>query len=136
MSQLHGGEAAAEEPSEGFVEDLAEVGSGFLAATVDTLRAIPGVVGLDFTTVEDETSSTVDESIRRSFEESGGGSGAAAALAFMVFVLLYTPCMAAVAAFRHEFGTRWTLVSVFGQLAIAWLAALAVFQGARLLGWG
>ena len=53
-----------------------------------------------------------------------------------MFVLLYTPCVAAVAAFRQEFGTRWMLVSVFGQLGIAWLAALLVYQGGRVLGLG
>jgi ferrous iron transport protein B len=136
MSQLHGGGEPTGEPAGGLVDDLVGIGSGFLDASWETLRAIPGVVGLDFSRVEDQTSSTVDQRIRRSFEESGGGRGAVAALAFMVFVLLYTPCMAAVAAFRHEFGTRWTLVSVFGQLAIAWLVALVVFQGSRLVGVG
>ena len=138
MSQLYGGggDEEADEASPGFVEDLREIGSSFLEASWDTVRAVPGVFGLDFTDVEDTTSTAVDDRIRESFEESGGGRGALAALAFMVFVLLYTPCVAAVAAFRQEFGTRWMLVSVFGQLGIAWLAALLVFQGGRMLGLG
>jgi ferrous iron transport protein B len=57
-------------------------------------------------------------------------------MAFLVFVLLYTPCMAAVAAFRQEFGARWTWVSVVGQSVVAWTGALLVFQGGRLLGLG
>ncbi|NIQ53004.1 MAG: ferrous iron transport protein B, partial [Gammaproteobacteria bacterium] len=87
----------------------------FLSATWDTLRAVPAVFGLDFTDVGDQAPDAVDDRIRDSFEASGGGSGMLAALAFMVFVLLYTPCVAAVAAFRQEFGTRWMLVQVFGQ---------------------
>jgi ferrous iron transport protein B len=59
-----------------------------------------------------------------------------AALAFMVFVLIYTPCMVAVAAEAQELGIKWTLVSVFGQLVLAWLMAFLVFQGGQLLGLG
>jgi len=137
MSQVYGGAGEEDEGgSPGFLEDLGEIGGGFLAAAVDTLKAIPGVIGLDFTEVDDETAASVHRRIRESFEVSSGGRGAAAALAFMVFVLLYTPCMAAVAAFRHEFGTRWTLALVVGQLVIAWSAAFVVFQGGRLLGPG
>ncbi|MBN2114749.1 MAG: ferrous iron transport protein B [Acidimicrobiia bacterium] len=125
-----------EEAGQGFVADLREIGSGFAGAAWDTLRAIPAVVGLSFVDLEDDASSHLQSAIRSSFEESSGGHGALAGLAFMVFVLLYTPCMAAVAAFRHEFGARWTWVSVIGQFLIAWLGALITFQGGRLLGLG
>ena len=54
----------------------------------------------------------------------------------MVFVLLYTPCMATVAAERHELGAKWMWLNLGGQLVIAWLAALLVFQAGRLLGVG
>jgi ferrous iron transport protein B len=137
MSQLYTGERPpGYEPSNGFGGDLREIGTGFVAAAWDTLRAIPGVVGLRFVDLEDDASTALQSAIRNSFEESSGGHGSLAGLAFLVFVLLYTPCMAAVAAFRHEFGTRWTGFMVVGQFLVAWLAALAVFQVARLLGWG
>jgi ferrous iron transport protein B len=54
----------------------------------------------------------------------------------MVFVLLYTPCMAAVAAQRHELGTRWMWGSIIGQTALAWVMALIVFQAGLRLGLG
>ena len=54
-----------------------------------------------------------------------------AALGLMVFCLLYTPCVAAIASVRRELGGRWALAMVFGQFAVAWLAALAV-RGAGL----
>jgi ferrous iron transport protein B len=125
-----------EEAAPGLVADLRGIGSGFVGAAWDTLRAIPGIVGLDFISLEDDSSSQLQSAIRSSFEESSGGQGNLAAMAFLVFVLLYTPCMAAVAAFRHEFGTRWMWVSVVGQLVIAWLGAFIAFQGGRLLGLG
>jgi ferrous iron transport protein B len=71
--------------------------------------------------------------IQSSFEESSGGYGALAAFAFMVFVLLYTPCVVAVAAERQELGTKWMWVSIIGQFALAWLAAFIIFQGGKLL---
>jgi ferrous iron transport protein B len=54
-------------------------------------------------------------------------------VAFNVFVLLYVPCMAATAAMRHEFGWRWMWVQVAYTLALAWVAAVLVFQVGRLL---
>ena len=72
------------------------------------------------------------EAIQADFQETSGGYGALAALAFMVFVLLYTPCVVAIAAERHELGAKWTWTSVLGQLAIAWLVAFVVFQGGKL----
>lgn len=136
MAQLYATEAAeVEEPSSG-VAGLREIATSFVGAAADTLRAIPGVVGLDLLNLEDRSSSGLQTAVRGSFEQSSGGHGALAGLAFMVFVLLYTPCVATVAALRHEFGTRWMWVSVIGQFVVAWLGALMVFQGGLLLGAG
>ena len=52
------------------------------------------------------------------------------AVGMLVFSLLYTPCVAAVASIRRELGRKWSLAVVLGQCTLAWLAALAV----RLLG--
>ena len=63
-----------------------------------------------------------------------GGVAAAlssmAAASMLVFSLLYTPCVAAVAAIRRELGSGWALYVVLCQCAIAWVAALIV----RLIG--
>lgn len=48
------------------------------------------------------------------------------AAALLVFSLLYTPCVAAVASVKRELGGRWALLIVFGQCAIAWIAAFIV----------
>lgn len=52
------------------------------------------------------------------------------AMALLVFCLLYTPCVAAVASIKRELGGKWAVVVVVGQCAIAWLAAGVV----RLIG--
>ena len=53
-----------------------------------------------------------------------------AAASLLVFSLLYTPCVAAVSAIKRELGGKWAAAVVFGQCAIAWVAALIV----RLIG--
>ncbi len=136
VAQLYAVDETAAEDAPGFAADLADVGTSFLEAGADTLRALPAVIGLDFIDLEDDTPTALQAAVRTSFEDSSGGRGQLAALGFMVFVLLYTPCMAAVAAFRQEFGTRWMWVSVIGQFAIAWAGAFIVFQGGRLVGLG
>ena len=54
------------------------------------------------------------------------------AYAFMVFVLLYTPCVAVIATFKKEFGTRMMFLSVGYQLALAWIASFLIYQIGRL----
>ena len=56
--------------------------------------------------------------------------GAVSAASMLVFSLLYTPCVAAIAAIRREMGNRWAIGVVVWQCAVAWVAALAV----RLIG--
>lgn len=54
------------------------------------------------------------------------------ALSFLVFTLLYTPCMAAVAATRREMGSlKWTLAAVAFQTGLAWAISAFVFQIGR-----
>ena len=50
----------------------------------------------------------------------------AAAAAMLVFSLLYTPCVAAIAAIKRELGGKWALAVVFWQCFIAWCFALLV----------
>jgi len=71
--------------------------------------------------------------LRATFEATSGGHAGAAAAAFMVFVLAYTPCLATVAEQKRLFGARWTFGAVGVQLAVAWIAAVLVFQVGRLL---
>jgi ferrous iron transport protein B len=57
------------------------------------------------------------------------------ALSFMTFTLLYTPCLSTVAVQIKEAKSRlFALRSVLWSLGLAWIAALLVFQGGRLLG--
>lgn len=51
-----------------------------------------------------------------------------AALSLLIFCLLYTPCIAAIAAIKRELNGKWSLIVVFGQCLIAWLASFVVYH--------
>ena len=53
--------------------------------------------------------------------------------ALLVFCLLYTPCVAAIASVKRELGGKWAAAMVFGQCLIAWVVAFVVYQIAGLL---
>ncbi len=53
---------------------------------------------------------------------------ALSAFAFMVFVLLYTPCMSAIGTIKKEFGGKFTIFSVLMQLTVAWIGAFLIFN--------
>lgn len=56
------------------------------------------------------------------------------ALSLLVFCLLYTPCVAAIAAIRRELGGKWAAGIVIGQCVIAWLLAGIVYLIGTLAG--
>ena len=72
----------------------------------------------------------------------GGGGGVTAmmssltAASLLVFSLLYTPCVAAVASIRREMGARWAVYVVLWQCFVAWLAAVLVRIIGMMLGLG
>lgn len=56
------------------------------------------------------------------------------AFSFLVFVLLYTPCVAALSAIRKEMGSaKWTAVTIVYQIFVAWLASALVYQFGTLI---
>ena len=59
-----------------------------------------------------------------------------AAASLLVFCLLYTPCVAAIAAIKRELGMKWAVGVVVGQCVIAWVAAFVVHLIGLALGVG
>ena len=53
---------------------------------------------------------------------------AASAASLLVFSLLYTPCVAAIASIRREMGPKWAFIVIIWQCFIAWLAALVTYM--------
>lgn len=81
------------------------------------------------------------ESVVSSLEVLYGGSVLAAitplgAACLLVFSLLYTPCIAAVASIRRELGSKWAVGVVVWQCALAWLFGMLMYWIGMLLGIG
>jgi ferrous iron transport protein B len=147
MSQIYGvddAEASGGETPSTFAEDINEIVTSLANALVltgqeivnivpRTVSLIPGVsmeeVNFLGTEAEEQNTSALELALTSTFVPLS-------AAAFLVFVLLYTPCMTATAAMRQEFGGRWTLYQMAYTFAIAWLGAVIVYQGGLLLGLG
>ncbi|MBQ9599438.1 MAG: ferrous iron transporter B, partial [Clostridia bacterium] len=58
----------------------------------------------------------------------------AAAASLLVFSLLYTPCVAAIASIKREMGSKWAIGVVIWQCAVAWGAGTVIYLIARVFG--
>ncbi len=60
------------------------------------------------------------------------------AVTFLIFCLIYLPCIVAVAVFFRESGSKikWLLFLTFWTTVAAWIISFIVYQGGRLLGFG
>ena len=113
-----------EEPASkvGFTQGLKDLAAGLGTALKDTALAVPQLFGVPSTDLPaDESPSGLAGAI-------GSATHQAAALAYLVFLLLYTPCVATVAAIRQEFGTRWAVFSTAWQLTSAWVCGALAYQ--------
>jgi ferrous iron transport protein B len=52
----------------------------------------------------------------------------ASALAFLVFILLYLPCIATIVAIAAEIGWRWACISVLYNTVLAWIMAYLTYH--------
>jgi ferrous iron transport protein B len=129
-----GGEDSAETSASAVpsvAEDLAEIGTGFLAAADSAARTTLGIIpGVDLMPAQaaEEQDTALSDALAATFTPL-------AALAFVIFVLIYTPCVATLSAIRSEFGWRWAAFSGAYQLGLAWLLAVVVFQVGTALGY-
>jgi ferrous iron transport protein B len=112
-------------------DDLAAIGTGFILATVEAGKELievitPGVT--IFGDTEDANQGTaLSSAVRQVFSPLE-------ALAFLVFVLLYVPCIATLGTIGGEFGWKWAVFAALWQTGIAWALAVLVFQGGRIFG--
>ncbi len=67
------------------------------------------------------------------FSEGVAAIGTVSAVSMLVFSLIYTPCVAAIASIRRELGHKWAILVVLWQCALAWLMALLFFWAGTLI---
>lgn len=98
--------------------------TGFAAKEV-----VVSTLGTIYSSGEEEGSAALRESLRKDINFTP-----LVAYAFMIFVLIYVPCIAATTIISKETSILWTIFMVFYTTAIAWLMAFIIYQGGRLLG--
>lgn len=124
------GNAAAVAPPVSLASNLRLIVVGFLEATRDAGRRLVALLpGIGLPATDPADNPRLGLALQQAFSPLS-------AFSFLVFVLLYVPCISTIAAIRQEFGGRWAGISAGYQTLAAWLAAFLVYQIGLLLGLG
>ncbi|MCK4564396.1 MAG: ferrous iron transport protein B, partial [Verrucomicrobia bacterium] len=116
--------------------DAEEAGFDFWQGIIEAFAAIPaGFEGffdglkdpLGFSGALDEVEAS-DQSAYSSMVDHFGEHGPQAAFAYLLFILIYAPCVAALAAIYREIGLRWMLFAVTYLTVLAWVVSTAYYQ--------
>jgi ferrous iron transport protein B len=134
MSQIYIGEEreVADIETTNFGDDLLEIGAGFVRATGDAGKQLLNVLTPGIPIYDEADSIAEDMRLSAALQQH---FSPLAALSYLVFILLYIPCVATLATIRSEFGWKWALFSAFWQTGIAWLFSVLVFQVGRIFGY-
>ena len=116
-------------------QDLSDLEHSYLAAIGQFVSPALAPLGMDWKmSVCLLTGLPAKEAIVSTLAILYGGDISAAgftpltAFSFMLFVLLYFPCVATIATLRREAGKGWAWFTVFHSLALAWLVSFLVYQ--------
>lgn len=121
-------------------QDLNDLENSYLASIGKAVSPLLEPLGFDWKmSVCLLTGLPAKEAIVSTFAILYGGDIATAgftpltAFSFLLFVLLYFPCIATIATLRREAGKVWAWFTVFHSLALAWLVSFLVYQIGSLL---
>ena len=82
----------------------------------------------------DEESASLKEKLQTAKKPNGENVfDPIVAYSFMLFILLYFPCIAALAAIKREAGTKWMIFEIFYTTGVAWLVSFIFYQIARAI---
>ena len=109
--------------------DLGREFTGLGRAALDSVKGVFGIRALSAFDLPKEEETGLSRRIEKDFTPLS-------ALSYMVFILLFVPCVAVLAAVKHEFGWKMLFYVLLLTLIVPWLASLAVYQGGLLLGMG
>ncbi len=122
MGNFYVGEKIEEEKKNlTFIEGLSEIGSGFVEANINLVKNFVAIFG--FTKQEEqEFDKNLASAIREAFTPIS-------AYSFLVFLLLYTPCLATVFAIKQELNSyRWMFASIAINFTSAWIVSFIVYN--------
>jgi ferrous iron transport protein B len=130
MGNIYSGEIIEEKPQpKPFKEGLIEIGVGFWEAVKDAGKSVLKIFGIDVAEEEEEEEEDTGliHAVRQAFTPL-------TAFSFLVFLLLYTPCMATVFAIKQELNSwKWTGMSVLISFTSAWIVSFIVYHIGKLI---
>lgn len=107
-----------------FNEDIETVEDfNFWSGIRDAFRAIPIGFGWIDAEEEEETTTTLE-----GFVQEGFNNDKFAAFAYMLFILIYAPCVAAIGAIYRETNMSWTIFAVTYLTVLAWIVSTLFYQ--------
>lgn len=116
-------------------EDLKEIVISFGGAVKASVGNVVSGFGISSMSAEESAEETEERTPLRGVIK--GQFTPLSAYAFIVFVLLYMPCVVVAIAMKQEFGTwKWFGMAFAYQMVLAWTVAFVIYQGGRLLGLG
>ncbi len=127
-------QAESEEPAPSFMESLTEAWQTIPANLTDTLNSLTDPMGFS---ILDSTSDQAAAAEEQDVDSATFGAmvkrfdGQVGAFAYLLFILLYAPCVAATAAIYREAGSRWMWFALAWSTGMAYSAATLFYQVAR-----
>ncbi|MFO7444728.1 MAG: ferrous iron transport protein B [Ignavibacteriaceae bacterium] len=131
MSEIYIDEVDNEpEEEKNLLEDVKEAGASFMGAVYDAGVNVFSTFNIaTISAEEEEGQDTLKGVIKTKFTPLS-------AFSFMVFVLLYMPCIITGVAYKQEFGTwKWYGVALVNGFVVAWIFSLLIYQIGSLIGW-
>jgi ferrous iron transport protein B len=114
-----------------------KIGTALIAGVV-AKEIVVGTLGVLYGAGDDvdESSAGLRDALRKdAYPDGSPVFTPLIAYAFMIFVLLYIPCLSTAAVIRKETGSwGWMFFSIGYSTALAWIAAFVIYQGGRLFG--
>ena len=105
-----------------------------VVAGLPAKEIVVSTMGVLYQSQDGETTINLQQKLQNEVHQLGKHKGQAvfttpAALAFIIFILLYFPCIGVVASIKNESGSwKWAAFSVFYTTALAWVAAFATYN--------
>ncbi|AZI42207.1 ferrous iron transport protein B [Deinococcus psychrotolerans] len=126
LGQIYLGEEAKRAEPLGLVAGLRQTALSTWEAVKTSVQALPTLIALPSLGADSsaEQKTPLAKALAKAFTPAAG-------LAYLVFVLLYTPCVATIGAMQAEHGRRVAWMTVAYEMGIAWVAGLIVYQIAR-----
>ena len=102
-------------------------GSVALLSGIPAKEIIVSTMGVLYTDGNEDSAGNDTASLPEQLKASGDFN-TASVTAFLLFILIYLPCIATIAAIGSEAGWKWAAASVFYSSAVAWLIAYAAYN--------